>query len=148
MSSYGTSLSTSVSKESKNMDIKINIHDLDMSQLTTAVMELGTNINTYLMQVFKEAHEKGLKSGYALGYDEGVRTGKEEGLHIGKSQGIKIGRIEGKHQYIKLLRDDDMNYEEPISLSSYTDNEYDTEHTNTNILNKNLGRLTDTSYFK
>lgn len=149
--SYGTStLSSAPKNELKKMEITINVQDLDMSQLTTAVMDLGTNINGYLMQVFKDAHEKGLKSGYVLGYDEGIREGKEEGLKQGKMEGIKIGKIEGKHDYLKLLREaecDDMNYEQPISLSSYnSDNEGNHRNIFRHNMQQNINRLTHSGH--
>ena len=57
--------------EVKKMEITINVNDLDISQLTSDVMTLSTEIGNNLMHVFKEAYNKGLKSGYVLGHKEG-----------------------------------------------------------------------------
>jgi len=96
--------------DATKMEITINPKDLDISQLTSSVMDLGTHLNTFLMQTFKDAYNKGLKSGYVLGHKQGFNVGKEEGFEIGKKEGSRKGRKEAKYDYIDMLKniDDDV----------------------------------------
>ena len=101
------------------MEITINVNDLDISQLTSDVMVLSNEIGTNLMHVFKDAYQKGLKSGYVLGHKEGLVKGKEEGFQVGKKEGIKKGKLEGKREYMQYMNEvddnEDCNYMTPIT---------------------------------
>lgn len=119
MSSYITPHTVDKKSEVKKMEITINVNDLDISQLTSDVMLLSNDIGTHLMNVFKDAYHKGLKSGYVLGHKEGFDKGKDEGFQVGKQDGYKKGRFEGKQEYAKYMSeiDDDetYNYVTPIT---------------------------------
>lgn len=104
----------------KKMEITINVADLDISQLTSDVMLLSTEIGNNLMHVFKDAYNKGLKSGYVLGHKEGLDRGKEEGFQIGKQEGIRRGKLEGKKEYTEYMNsiDESEYYSSPITMTN------------------------------
>jgi hypothetical protein len=113
-STYGnTAVKSSESNEVTKMEITINLKDLDLSQLTTSVMDLGNHMNGYLMQTFKDAYNKGLKSGYVLGHKEGFDEGKKEGFNVGKQEGVKKGKKEAKHEYLEMFKNIDEDDVEP-----------------------------------
>lgn len=105
-----TTTSSSINN-TKTPDITINIKDTDLTNLTSSIVQMGNNLNGYLMQVFKEAQDKGLRSGYVLGHQKGYDEGKEKGYEEGKKEGYykgkQQGKLEFKEQYSQLFMEEE-----------------------------------------
>jgi flagellar biosynthesis/type III secretory pathway protein FliH len=126
-----TANKSSETDEITKMEITINLKDLDLSQLTTSVMDLGNHMNGYLMQTFKDAYNKGLKSGYVLGHKEGFKEGKKKGFDVGKQEGIKKGKKEAKQEYLEMFKnidedesDSQYSYHEPVITNQLQQMQY------------------------
>jgi hypothetical protein len=89
------------------IEMVINPQDYDLSQLTSSVLQIGTGVTTYLMQAFKDAHDKGLRSGYVLGHNQGFKEGKQNGFNEGKQEGTLKGKqeakLEARKEYAKIM---------------------------------------------
>lgn len=156
LNSLTTANSSSAAKKEK-VELTVNVSDMDISQLTSSVMTLGNNVNKYLLDVFREAYDNGLKSGYALGHQKGYDEGKEEGYTEGKNKGIREGRREGqiaiKQEFNKLTEMEQVDEEDEDSqythqhkrhrpFPSYFNNQYrNRQHQYNN--NNNFQQLTE-----
>lgn len=122
--------------EINKQDITINLDDVDISTLTSSIFQLGNNLNNYLMQVFKEAYDKGLRSGYVLGHEKGYKEGKTKGHNEGKKEGFLQGKHQGKQEikekYSQLIEEEYVpECSEPNPMSHNIQHQTVNQHGNT-----------------